>query len=344
MTSPGQIPSLPAGLANRPIQPAIRVQDQLCEQALELAARKTSSPSGFLALLTKDGQHLERWYAYRQHKAVQVADLAIAKGWQNAKDTGLPIRTRMGLWTSSSMLVPIFSETGCSIVVGVFGKFLAYTDQDEARITQTGLNLWNDLQQARELSAMEEAYEDAIRSWARAIEERERGIHLDHFDQAAELAVKLAREIGLDEVEIGHLHRGAILHDIGKMSISEEILCKPGALSPEEWECIRKHPILGAAVVSEIQYLRPSTDVILCHHERWDGAGYPHGLKGLDIPLSARIFAVVDVWDALICDLPYRPAWPKEMALSYIRQQAGHQFDPDVVKVFVRLVPLLVTG
>ena len=344
MIQSDQIPVLPAGLANRDHQPAILIQDHLCVRSLELAARKTGSISGFLTLLTSDGKNLQRWYAYKNHKVSQVADLTLAKGWQMAMNAGAPIRTRMGIRAPSSLLVPIFSGSVCCLVVGLFGKFLTYTKLDTARIVRLGQDLWSELQQAREISQIEEAYEGAIRAWARAIEDRERGIHLNHFDQAAELAANLAREIGLNEVEIGNLRRGAILHDIGKMSIPEEILCKQGSLTPEEWEHIRKHPMLGAAVISEINYLQPSIDVILCHHERWDGAGYPRGLKGTDIPLSARIFAVVDVWDALICDLPYRPAWPREMALSYIRQQAGRQFDPDVVKAFVRIIPRLITG
>jgi HD-GYP domain-containing protein (c-di-GMP phosphodiesterase class II) len=132
------------------------------------------------------------------------------------------------------------------------------------------------------------------------------------------------------------MRRGALLHDIGKMGISDTILLKPGSLTDEEWETMRQHPEYAYNLLSPISYLRPALDIPYCHHEKWDGTGYPRGLKGEEIPLAARIFAVVDVWDALRSDRPYRKAWSEEKARAYIREQAGKYFDPRVVEVFLK--------
>jgi HD-GYP domain-containing protein (c-di-GMP phosphodiesterase class II) len=153
--------------------------------------------------------------------------------------------------------------------------------------------------------------------------------------------VRLAEDLGIRESDLPHVRRGALLHDIGKMGIPDDILLKPGPLSEEEWEIIRKHPGYAYEMLKHIDYLRPALDIPYCHHEHWDGNGYPRGLKGDDIPLPARIFAVVDVWDALLSDRPYRKAWPKEKVLSHLKKQAGKQFDPKVLQAFLKLEPEL---
>jgi len=137
----------------------------------------------------------------------------------------------------------------------------------------------------------------------------------------------LARTMGAAEAELANIRRGALLHDIGKMGVPDSILLKPDKLTDEEWETMRKHPMYAYEMLSPIHYLRPALDIPYCHHEKWDGSGYPRGLQGEGIPLAARIFAVVDVWDALTSDRPYRKAWKKENALEYIREQAGKHFD-----------------
>jgi HD-GYP domain-containing protein (c-di-GMP phosphodiesterase class II) len=133
------------------------------------------------------------------------------------------------------------------------------------------------------------------------------------------------------------MRRGALLHDIGKLGVPDAILQKNGALSDEEWALMRLHPIYAYQMLYPIEYLRPAIEIPYCHHEKWDGTGYPRGLKGEEIPLAARIFAVVDVFDALTSDRPYRPAWSIRDALNYIREQAGKHFDPQVVEVFLQL-------
>ena len=181
------------------------------------------------------------------------------------------------------------------------------------------------------------AYDTTIEGWAQALELRDRETE-GHTRRVADLTVKLAQALGVKSEDLIHIRRGALLHDIGKMGIPDRILLKPGPLTPEEWEIMKKHPVYAWELLSPIKYLRPALDIPYYHHERWDGTGYPRGLKGEEIPLSARIFAVVDVWDALTSDRPYRPAWSQEKALQYIKEQSGHHFDPRVVEKFLGLL------
>jgi HD-GYP domain-containing protein (c-di-GMP phosphodiesterase class II) len=150
------------------------------------------------------------------------------------------------------------------------------------------------------------------------------------------MTLEIARTMDIQGTELEHIRRGALLHDIGKMGIPDYILHKPGELTPEEWAIMRKHPAYAQDLLSFVPFLKPALDIPFFHHERWDGSGYPNGLKGDSIPLAARIFAVVDVWDALLSNRPYRKAWPKEKVIQYLRQQSGSQFDPHVVDVFLR--------
>ncbi|MDR7415057.1 MAG: HD domain-containing phosphohydrolase [Armatimonadota bacterium] len=184
---------------------------------------------------------------------------------------------------------------------------------------------------------LQRAYDATLEGWSRAMDLRDRETE-GHTQRVAELTVALARAMGVAESEIVHIRRGALLHDIGKIGVPDEILRKPGPLTEEEWAIMRLHPVYAYRWLAGIEFLRPALDIPYAHHERWDGTGYPRGLRGEEIPLSARIFAVVDVYDALTSERPYRPAWSREKALQYIREQAGKQFDPAVVEAFLRLM------
>ena len=153
-----------------------------------------------------------------------------------------------------------------------------------------------------------------------------------HGVRTAILAAALARRLGLDAGTVRRLRLAALLHDIGKVGVPGAVLRKPGPLTDEEWAAVRRHPEVGAEIVARVPGLTPVAEIILAHHERWDGSGYPRGLKGEEIPVEARILAVADVYDALRSDRPYRPAWSEEEALSYIRAQSGRLFDPRVVE------------
>ncbi len=181
------------------------------------------------------------------------------------------------------------------------------------------------------------AYDETIEGWSHALDLRDKETE-GHTQRVTEMALHLARAMGVTDVELVQVRRGALLHDIGKMGIPDPILLKPGPLTDEEWVIMRKHPVYAYELLAPITYLKPALDVPYCHHERWDGSGYPRGLKGEQIPLVARIFAVVDVWDALTFDRPYRPAWPKEKVRRYIMEQTCKHFDPRVVEAFMELI------
>ena len=181
------------------------------------------------------------------------------------------------------------------------------------------------------------AYNTTLEGWSRALELRDAETE-GHSERVTEMTLRLARTMGISGEKLVHIRRGALLHDIGKMGIPDSILYKPGPLDDDEWEIMRKHPVYAYQLLSPIPYLRPALEIPYCHHERWLGQGYPRGLKGEQIPLAARIFAVVDVWDALSKDRPYRKAWPPEKVRRYIREQAGIQFDPKIVQVFLRML------
>lgn len=181
------------------------------------------------------------------------------------------------------------------------------------------------------------AYDATIEGWARALDLHDKETE-GHSRRVTELAVELARQLGIGDEDLVQVRRGALLHDIGKMGVPDTILLKPGKLTKEEWEQMQRHATYAYELLSPIEFLRPALDIPYCHHEKWDGSGYPRGLNKEQIPLAARIFAVVDVWDALRSDRPYRAAWSEEEALKFIQEQSGTHFDPAVVQAFVNLV------
>ena len=210
---------------------------------------------------------------------------------------------------------------------------LALADQAAIAISQA--KLFDEMEEANQ--ALIVAYDETIEGWAMALEMRDNETQ-GHSWRVTELVVELAKQMGVSGIDLDHLRRGAILHDIGKMGVPDRILHKPGKLSPDEWEIMKMHPVYGYQMLVNIDFLKDALDIPLYHHERWDGTGYPEGLKEMDIPLSARIFAIIDVWDAVTNDRPYHAAWSLEEALTYIRVQKGKHFDPEVVENFLALV------
>jgi putative two-component system response regulator len=181
------------------------------------------------------------------------------------------------------------------------------------------------------------AYEATIDGLSHALDLRDRETE-GHSRRVTEVTVKLAQAMNIPDEEILHIRRGALMHDIGKIGIPDAILHKPEPLTGEEWVIMRKHPQFAYDMLSSIEYLRPALTIPYNHHEKWDGSGYPRGLQGEDIPMSARLFAVADVWDALTSDRPYRAAWTQEQAVAYIREQSGKHFDPQVVELFFKVI------
>lgn len=184
---------------------------------------------------------------------------------------------------------------------------------------------------------LQEAYQRTIEGWVRALDLRDRETE-GHTQRVTELTIKVAGTLGFSEEELTHIRRGALLHDMGKMAIPDDILQKPGPLNEVEWERMRRHPMYAYDMLSPIAYLLPSLDIPFCHHERWDGSGYPRGLKGEEIPLVARLFSIVDVWDALSSDRPYRKKMPRWEVVSYLREKSGILFDPKLVDIFLSVI------
>jgi len=205
----------------------------------------------------------------------------------------------------------------------------------QAAIAIDNITLFHDLQHSNlELTL---AYDATIEGWARALELRDMETE-GHSQRVVELTLQMAHKLGISAEELVHVRRGALLHDIGKMGIPDKILQKPGPLTEEEWQAMRQHPVYAFEWLSSIEFLRPALDIPYCHHEKWDGSGYPRGLQAEQIPLPARIFAVIDVWDALNSDRPYRQAWPESKVMAYLQEQAGVHFDPQVVNAFIALL------
>jgi putative nucleotidyltransferase with HDIG domain len=256
--------------------------------------------------------------------------------------------TRTGLFTEEGFVtyyaVPLIARGRVLGVLEIFHRSL-HVGSDEWHeflrnlVEQTVIAIDNaELFHNLERSNIElvQAYDVTIEGWAYALDLKDKETE-GHSRRVMELTLRIAREMGVKEEELVHIRRGALLHDIGKMGIHDAILLKPRKLTDEEWEIMQKHPVYAYQMLSRIEYLRPALDIPYCHHEKWDGSGYPQGLKGEEIPLPARIFAVVDTYDALTNHRPYRKAWPKEKALEYLHEQSGKHFDPRVVEVFLAL-------
>jgi HD-GYP domain-containing protein (c-di-GMP phosphodiesterase class II) len=194
--------------------------------------------------------------------------------------------------------------------------------------------LYKDLQRSN--AELVHSYDTTIEGWARALELRDKDTE-GHTRRVTEMTVQVARRVGLSEEQLVHVYRGAMLHDIGKMGVPDAILLKPEALTGEEWEIMKKHPAYAFELLSPIVYLQPALDIPYCHHEKWDGSGYPRGLKGEQIPLAARIFSLADTWDALRSERLYHSPWPRREVRAHLRTLAGTHFDPKMVAVFLEM-------
>jgi putative nucleotidyltransferase with HDIG domain len=212
------------------------------------------------------------------------------------------------------------------------GTISAFSNQ--AAVAIDNARLFDDLQASN--AELEIAYQATLEGWVHALDLRDKETE-GHTQRVTTLTQSLARSMGVKDDALVHMTRGALLHDIGKMAIPDSILLKPGELSVEERALIQKHPIYAYEMLKPIKFLHPALDIPYCHHEKWDGSGYPRGLKGDDIPFVARIFCIVDVWDALVSDRPYRKGLDSEYVKKSIHEQSGSHFDPCVVKAFFEL-------
>ena len=240
--------------------------------------------------------------------------------------------------------VPLIAKGQVKGVLEVFNRSVFEPDAEwfdffdtlagQTAIAIENATLFQSLQRSN--SELTLAYDATIEGWSRALDLRDKETEW-HTLRVTEMAVKLGRAFGLSDAELVQVRWGSLLHDIGKMGVSDSILHKPGPLTVEEQTEMKKHPTVAYEMLAPIRYLRLALDIPRYHHEKWDGSGYPDGLKGTQIPLFARIFTIVDVWDALSSDRPYRTAWPKEKVYEHIRASAGIHFDPQVVDVFMHI-------
>ena len=274
-----------------------------------------------------------------KRRMVRVADMEKTRDdfWTLPRVQAEGFRVYIGL--------PLISKGVIQGVLEIYNRSPLETDPEwmnfldgmanQAAIAIDNAQLVKDIQTANQELIL--AYDATIAGWGRALELRD-GDTEGHSQRVAEMAVRLAAEMGLRSEALAHLRRGAILHDIGKMAVPDSILKKEDDLSVEEWEIMRMHPNYSYEMLSPVEFLRPALDIPVAHHEWWDGSGYPRGLKGEQIPLVARIFAIVDVWDALTNERQYRKGWTPDQALAHIQNLSGKQFDPRVVEEFARFI------
>jgi putative nucleotidyltransferase with HDIG domain len=240
----------------------------------------------------------------------------------------------------------IISGTAVWATVSGIGPFIHSYPKDTllmlqayiAVVSLTSLILAAAVSERKEAQAkLSVAYDQALEGWSKTLDLRDKEIE-GHAQRVAVLAVKLAEAVGLSGQQLINIRRGALLHDIGKMALPDNVLFKHGELTNEEREIVKKHTVYAHNLLLDIPYFKDSMDIPYCHHEKWDGTGYPRGLKGAEIPLSARIFTIVDVWDALHSDRPYRAAWTDEEVLEHIVSLSGKDFDPELLDKFLALL------
>jgi putative nucleotidyltransferase with HDIG domain len=244
---------------------------------------------------------------------------------------------QMNFKTKSLLGVPMQIQDRMTGVLEALNKKGGYfTASDSEILAAIACQAAVAIENAQLVHALQEAYDSTLEGWATALDLRDKETE-GHSRRVTDLTIRLAHEIGVEK-EISYFRQGALLHDIGKMGIPDSILQKTGPLSDEERQTMHQHPQYAYNMLAPIAYLRPALDIPYCHHEKWDGSGYPRGLKGEEIPLAARIFSIVDVWDALRTDRYYRKAWPKRRAIAYIRKESGKFFDPKIVECFLRVI------
>ena len=243
---------------------------------------------------------------------------------------------------SSFCVVPLIAKGQVKGVLEIYNKDRFIPDQEmveffqalaaQAAIAIDNATMFNELQTSNTELVL--AYDSTIEGWGKALNLRDQETE-DHTQRVCDITVRIARTYGMKEKELVHVRRGALLHDIGKMGVPDTILMNEGPLTAEEQEIMHKHSQYAFDILMPIAYLRPALDIPYCHHEKWDGTGYPRGLKGEQIPIAARIFALADIWDAFISRRRYHEAWPREKVEAYIRELGGTHFDPDLVDMFL---------
>jgi putative nucleotidyltransferase with HDIG domain len=334
--------------------------DQVLNQVIDEVIILLKAERGFVMLLDRN-EHLKFWAARGiDQQTIEEPDFQISRSIvDRVKNEGSPVLTvdaqkddrfsqQLSIVTKglrSILCVPLKSKDKLIGIIYVDNRLasgvfkpddldLLNAVSSSAAIAIENAGLFKDLQISK--NALEIAYDTTLEGWAKALELRDQ-VTEGHTRRVTNLTVRLAEVMGIKGERLNYIRRGSLLHDIGKMGIPDQILLKPGPLTASEYQIMKKHPVFAYEMLSKIEFLKPCLDIPYCHHERWDGTGYPRGLKALQIPQAARIFSVVDVWDALHSNRPYRQEWPVERITEYLAKQAGTQFDPAVVQAFVQM-------
>lgn len=253
------------------------------------------------------------------------------------------VAAQINFQTRSLLGVPMrIQDRVIGVLEALNKKQGGFTEEDVKILTAIASQAAVAIENAQLVKALQESYESTLEGWAAALDLRDKETE-GHSQRVTTLTLRLAEQMGLSKEFLTSVRQGALLHDIGKMAVPDHILHKKGPLTEQEQGIMRQHPVNAYNMLYPIAYLRPALDIPFCHHERWDGTGYPRGLKGDEIPLAARIFTVIDIWDALRSDRPYRKAWSEKETLAYIQEQAGKSLDPDVVRHFVDFFPFIQT-
>jgi putative nucleotidyltransferase with HDIG domain len=253
------------------------------------------------------------------------------------------VATQINFRTHSLLGVPMRIQDRVTGVLEALNKKQGvFTEEDIKILTAIASQAAVAIENAQLVKALQDSYESTLEGWAAALDLRDKETE-GHSQRVTRLTLRLAEQMGLSREFLTYVRQGALLHDIGKMAVPDHILHKKGPLTEQEKAIMRQHPVNAYNMLHPIAHLRSALDIPFCHHEKWDGTGYPRGLKGEEIPLAARIFTVIDVWDALRSDRPYRKAWSEQRTLAYIQEQAGKSLDPNVVQHFVALFPSIQT-
>lgn len=340
-------------------------QAQIYTSAHEAVRKMMPCDAFIIGLLDEKTQEIEDAYLWDQDQlwpparhpfsqsqlttyVISNAKPLLVNRWDESHDrmTGAALFGYLEQDTQSVLAVPLFHTSGeCFGMISTQAYSPdSYTEEHlqllatvASQISETieNVRLVNDLQKTNlELFL---AYDATIEGWSHAMDLRDKETE-GHTQRVTSLTLELARQMGIPERDMLQIRRGALLHDIGKLGVPDIILLKSDMLTDEEWEVMHKHPQFAYEMLVGIEYLKNALDIPYCHHERWDGKGYPRKLRGEEIPLAARIFAIVDVWDAITTDRPYRKGWSNEAAIQHIRSESGRHFDPDVVENFIELV------
>jgi PAS domain S-box-containing protein len=329
-------------------QKALRDEKRKSEQALRLSEDKFSkafriSPDAISIVRFSDGKYIEvnegfsRLTGFSPETVVGQNNLTI-NIWA-ILDESQNFFNVMKESSEVSNMEGVFKRSDGSVWIGLVSARIIEVNEEPCIISiirdiTERKRAELDLQRAH--ADLAGAYEATIEGWSNVLDLRDKETE-GHTQRVTEATIRLARAMGISEDQIIHIRRGALLHDIGKMAIPDGILQKPAPLTEDEWKEMRRHPEYAYHMLFPIVYLRPALDIPYCHHERWDGTGYPRGLKGEQIPLSARIFSIIDVWDALLSNRPYRKGCSEDAVLEYIQKHSGTSFDPRLVDAFLEL-------